>query len=89
MMDLPKTNAPEKRALDAEGIATLEDLAQNTRHQVEILHGIGKSGMKRFDEALADAGLEWQPETEETLALRQKKVRTKGEPCATNEDEGV
>ena len=84
MTDLPKINAPEKRALDAEGITTLEDLAGRTRHQIAILHGIGKTGLNRFDQALADAGLAWQPETPETLALRQKHVRTKSEPCAAN-----
>lgn len=86
MTDLPKTTAPERRALDAEGISTLEDLAQRTRHQVRVLHGIGKTGMQRFDEALAAAGLAWQPETEETLALRKVKTRTKGEPCRVSGD---
>lgn len=84
MTDLPKTSAPEKRALDAEGITSLENLAQRTRHQVEILHGVGKSGMRRFDAALAEVGLEWESETEETLALKQVKVRTKGDPCGTS-----
>ena len=82
MTDLPKTYAPEKRALDAEGITTLEDLAMKTRHEVEILHGVGKTGMKRFDQALTAAGLTWRPEISETLMLRQKQVRTKGDPCA-------
>lgn len=89
MTDLPKTNAPEKRAFDAQGIMTLEDLAEKTRHQVEILHGIGKTGMQRFDQALSDSGLKWRPETQETLALHQKKVRTKGKPCVANDDTGA
>lgn len=73
--------APERRALEAEGIAMLEDLARRTRRQVEVLHGIGKTGMARFDAALAAAGLAWRLETAETRALRKEKVRTKGEPC--------
>lgn len=57
---LPKLGAPAQRALDAEGLTTLEKLARRTRADIAELHGVGPNALARLDAALEDAGLAWR-----------------------------
>ncbi len=49
--------APVRRALEHEGIATLEQLSVYTEKAILKLHGIGPSSMPKLRQALADEGL--------------------------------
>ena len=49
--------APVRRALEHEGIATLEKLSGYTEHEILKLHGIGPSSMPKLRMALAEEGL--------------------------------
>jgi predicted RecB family nuclease len=46
--------APARRALENQGIATLEQLAQCTEEEVLSLHGMGKSTIPKLQKVLAD-----------------------------------
>ncbi len=54
---LPRIGAPATRALRAEGLVTLEALADVTEAHLAGLHGVGPIAVARLREALADAGL--------------------------------
>ncbi|MBL7706080.1 MAG: hypothetical protein JNM21_11100 [Taibaiella sp.] len=56
-------SSPARNALAREGIDTIEKLAAYTEKEILALHGIGKSSLPRFYEALEAAGLQFkQPE---------------------------
>lgn len=54
---LPKTSAPAQRALDAIGVATLEDLTRHTERDLLALHGMGPKAVRILREELARHGL--------------------------------
>ncbi|KWX76004.1 hypothetical protein AMQ84_16225 [Paenibacillus riograndensis] len=49
--------APAKRALEHEGITTLQQLSAYTEKAILKLHGIGPSSMPKLRQALAEEGL--------------------------------
>lgn len=49
--------APARRALEREGITTLESLALYSEKEVMSLHGMGKSTILKLKELLSKAGL--------------------------------
>jgi predicted flap endonuclease-1-like 5' DNA nuclease len=55
--DFPKTSAPAQRALDAEGITSLDQLAQHTEKEIADLHGVGPKAIRIWRAALAERGL--------------------------------
>lgn len=56
-------SSPVRNALARERIDTIEKLAAYTEKEILALHGIGKSSLPRFYEALEAAGLQFkQPE---------------------------
>ena len=55
--DLPKTSAPAQRALDAAGIASLEQLSKFKQSEIAKLHGMGPKALGILQQALADKGL--------------------------------
>lgn len=57
---VPRTvGAPATRALRAEGLHTLEDVAARRRDDLAALHGVGPVALERLDAALAEHGLAW------------------------------
>lgn len=54
---LPKIGAPAMRALAAEGIDTLEAVADRTERDLLELHGVGPRAVRILAEHLAGAGL--------------------------------
>lgn len=56
-------SSPVRNALLHQGIDTIGKLAAHTEKEILALHGIGKSSLPRFYEALEAAGLQFkQPE---------------------------
>lgn len=55
--DVPGLSSPVVRALAAEGWTTLADLDGQPRTTVLNLHGVGKVGLARLEEAMAAEGL--------------------------------
>ena len=53
---LPKLAAPARRALDAAGIADLEDLARHSAAEINQLHGMGPNALTTLRDALAEGG---------------------------------
>jgi len=49
--------APARRALEREGITTLEKLSTYNEKDILSLHGMGNSTMPKLNEALTKAGL--------------------------------
>lgn len=49
--------APARRALEHEGISSLEQLSAYREKDILSLHGIGKSSLPKLNDALAKAGL--------------------------------
>ncbi len=49
--------APARRALEHEGISSLEQLSAYSEKDILSLHGIGKSSLPKLNDALAKAGL--------------------------------
>ena len=54
---LPAIGAPATRALEAQGVRTLDDVARWTREDLLALHGVGPRAIRILEEALADQGL--------------------------------
>jgi predicted flap endonuclease-1-like 5' DNA nuclease len=55
---LPGIGRPATRALEAQGITTLEQVAGTSRRDLLALHGVGPKAVRILDEALAAAGLD-------------------------------
>jgi len=49
--------APARRALEREGITSLQQLSQWTEAEIMGLHGIGPSTLPKLKKALKEAGL--------------------------------
>ena len=54
-------SSPVRNALTHAGIDTVQKLATYTEKEILALHGIGKSSLPRFYEALAAAALQFKP----------------------------
>lgn len=52
--------APARRALEREGITTLDKLTSYSEKDILALHGMGKSSIPKLNEALANAGLSFK-----------------------------
>ena len=52
--------APARRALENNGIATVEQLAKFTQKDILKLHGMGKSSIPKLLDALHEAGLDFK-----------------------------
>lgn len=60
---LPRTiGAPATRALRAEGLHTLEEVAGRRRSELAALHGVGPIALDRLASALTDLGIHFSPE---------------------------
>jgi hypothetical protein len=61
--NLPKDNflstlsAPARRALENNGITTLEQLSNYSKKEVLKFHGIGKSSIPKLDKLLSDQNM--------------------------------
>ncbi|WP_338592586.1 RNA polymerase alpha subunit C-terminal domain-containing protein [Paenibacillus sp. Y5S-9] len=53
-------SAPARRALENEGITTLQQLAEYTEKEILKLHGIGPSAMPKLRNALEEEGLSFK-----------------------------
>jgi DNA-directed RNA polymerase alpha subunit len=53
-----KLGAPAKRALDAAGYTSLEQLTQVSERDLLALHGMGPKAIRQLREALREAGLD-------------------------------
>ena len=54
---LSQVSAPARRALEHEGITSLQKLAAYTEKEILLLHGIGPSSLPKLREALRTEGL--------------------------------
>lgn len=54
---LPSIGAPATRALEAQGVRRLEDVARWTRAELLALHGVGPKAVRLLEEALNAEGL--------------------------------
>lgn len=52
--------APARRALNNEGIDSLEKLAERTKKEILSLHGMGKSSIPILENVLKKSGLEFK-----------------------------
>jgi DNA-directed RNA polymerase alpha subunit len=52
--------APARRALEREGITTLDKLTAYSEKDILAMHGIGKSSIPKLNEALTKAGLSFK-----------------------------
>ncbi|MCE3297197.1 MAG: hypothetical protein K0R65_2911 [Crocinitomicaceae bacterium] len=57
---LSEVSAPARRALEAAGIKTLEDLSRWTEKELLKLHGFGKAALPKLQEALAAQNLSFR-----------------------------
>jgi DNA-directed RNA polymerase alpha subunit len=57
---LSKLSNPARRALEAEGITTLTELAKYSEREILKLHGMGPRSMPTLREALMDEGLSFK-----------------------------
>ena len=54
---LPSIGAPATRALEAQGVRTLDDVARWTREDLLALHGVGPRAVRILEEALEALGM--------------------------------
>jgi hypothetical protein len=52
--------APARRALDAAGIGTLQDVAARSKAELKELHGVGPMAILQLDHALKAQGLSFK-----------------------------
>lgn len=57
---LSTVSAPAKRALEHEGILTLQKLATYSEKEILKLHGVGPSTLPKLREAMQEAGLSFK-----------------------------
>ena len=53
-------SAPARRALEREGIKTLQQLSKKTETEILQLHGMGPSSLPKLQNALATVGLSFK-----------------------------
>lgn len=56
---LADMSAPARRALENEGITSLDELSKWSEREILKLHGVGPSAMPRLKKALKASGLEF------------------------------
>lgn len=56
----PGLSAPARRALDAAGIRSLEQLARFSEDEIKRLHGIGPNALRQLHDALHEHGLSFR-----------------------------
>jgi DNA-directed RNA polymerase alpha subunit len=59
---LSRLSAPARRALEANGITTLEQLSQYSEKEILQFHGMGPASLPKLREALKEQGLTFQEE---------------------------
>lgn len=60
---LTRIAAPARRALEREGITSLQQLTQYSEAELLKLHGVGPSTLPKLREVLDQAGLAFKPPT--------------------------
>jgi predicted flap endonuclease-1-like 5' DNA nuclease len=56
-LPLPAVGGPAARALEAQGVRTLDDVARWTRKELLALHGVGPKAVRILEEALEAQGM--------------------------------
>lgn len=59
---LSRLSAPARRALETNGITTLEQLSQYSEKEILQFHGMGPASLPKLREALKEQGLTFQEE---------------------------
>jgi hypothetical protein len=54
---LSKLSAPARRALEKEGLITLQMLAATTKSELLQLHGVGPNAIRVIEDAMENVGL--------------------------------
>lgn len=54
--------APARRALENNGINTLEQLSNYSKKEILLFHGMGKTSIPKLQQLLTDNGLDFKPE---------------------------
>jgi DNA-directed RNA polymerase alpha subunit len=57
---LPRLSVPARRALQNNGIKTLQDLAKYTETEILQFHGIGKTAIPVLQKALRQKGIDFR-----------------------------
>jgi predicted flap endonuclease-1-like 5' DNA nuclease len=57
MTPIPQIGKPATRALEAEGIRTLEDIARHSERELLAIHGVGPKAIRILREELEARGL--------------------------------
>lgn len=57
---LAELSAPARRALEKQGIKSLEQLAQFTQSEILTWHGLGPTSVPKLEKALKQAGLHFK-----------------------------
>lgn len=60
---LSQLSAPARRALENQGISTVEHLAYYTESEILQLHGMGKASIPILKSLLAAKGLQFKPDS--------------------------
>ncbi|HCZ2722657.1 TPA: DNA-binding protein [Staphylococcus aureus] len=66
-MNLPKIGKPATRALNAQGIHTLETASQHTKSFLSGLHGVGPKAISILEQALSEHNLHFKQESNHVL----------------------
>jgi DNA-directed RNA polymerase alpha subunit len=57
---LSKIGAPARRALEREGIHSLEQLVQKTEKELLSLHGVGPNAFKKLKQVVEENGMSFK-----------------------------
>jgi DNA-directed RNA polymerase alpha subunit len=57
--ELPDLPEPARRALESQGIASLEELAAFPRTRLAEVHGIGPAALEMLEKAMKSAGIDY------------------------------
>jgi DNA-directed RNA polymerase alpha subunit len=57
---LSTLSAPARRALENNGITTVEELSKHSEKEILAFHGMGKASLPTLNEALKNAGLKFK-----------------------------
>src|SRR5690349_2860156 len=72
---LPRLAAPANRALEAQGISTVQGLSGITRAELTDLHGIGTRALVLLDLALDEAQVRLADEQDHELIFIEERVQ--------------
>lgn len=62
MTELPAIGRPARGALEAQGVTTLEQVADLSERELLAVHGVGPKAVRVLREALTAAGLTFRPD---------------------------